>query len=150
MNDTLLRTDPSQLTVRDEVSPGLTPVGDQVLELLTLDTGSKEGNSLADDLVAATDCESLTEVNTCVWGNWGRLVRDLPYRDRRSRNRCEGYSRRLSSRQQRSWHRSQSCQETSTLIGSIGVLEWRSWVEMFTHRESDVPRRGLCDGNHDV
>lgn len=35
-------------------------------------------------------------------------------------------------------------------LGSIAVLEWRSWVNMCTHRESDVPRRGLCDGNHDV
>lgn len=59
MDDTLLRANPSQLTVRDEVSPGLAPVGDQVLELLTLDTSSKERDGLANDLVAATNCESL-------------------------------------------------------------------------------------------
>ena len=41
VNDTLLRANPSQLTVRDEVSPGLAPVGDKVLELLTLHTGRK-------------------------------------------------------------------------------------------------------------
>jgi hypothetical protein len=74
VNDTLLGANPSQLTVRDEVSPGLAPVGDQVLELLTLDTGSKERDGLADNLIAATDCESLTEISTYVWRSWGRVV----------------------------------------------------------------------------
>jgi hypothetical protein len=35
-------------------------------------------------------------------------------------------------------------------LGSIAILEWRSWENMFTHRESNVPRCGLGDGNHDV
>jgi len=72
VDDTLLGTNPSQLTVRDEVSPGLAPVGHQVLELLALDTSSKQRDGLADNLVAATNCESLIRVNIEMWGSWGR------------------------------------------------------------------------------
>jgi hypothetical protein len=34
--------------------------------------------------------------------------------------------------------------------GQLLFLSGEAWVNMFTHRESDVPRRGLGDGNHDV
>lgn len=59
VNNTLLGSNPAQLAVGDQVAPGLTPVSGELIEVFTDDEGSEEGNSGADDFVAAADGEGL-------------------------------------------------------------------------------------------
>lgn len=66
VDNTLLGTDPAQLAVRDEVAPGLAPVSGELVELLADDERSHEGDSSADDFIAAADGECLKCVN-CGW-----------------------------------------------------------------------------------
>lgn len=61
MDDTLFGSDPAELRVGDEVSPCGTPVCDEGLEGLALDAVGEEGDGLADNLVAAADCEGLIQ-----------------------------------------------------------------------------------------
>ncbi|KAI6876611.1 L-galactonate [Hortaea werneckii] len=49
--------DPTQVAVADEVTPCLSPVCHEVFQLLALDPIAQNGNSLADDLVAAANGE---------------------------------------------------------------------------------------------
>jgi hypothetical protein len=59
VDDTLLGTDPAQLAVGDQVAPGLAPVSGELVEVLANDERGKKGNGSADNLIAATDGESL-------------------------------------------------------------------------------------------
>lgn len=59
MDDALFRTDPAELTVRDEVAPCFAPVGDEVGEVLAFDSGGEEGDCLTYYLVSTTDGEGL-------------------------------------------------------------------------------------------
>lgn len=62
MDDALLRADPAQLRVVDEVAPGLAPVGDERVEGAAFDAVREVGDGGADDFVAAADCEGLGDV----------------------------------------------------------------------------------------
>jgi hypothetical protein len=59
VDDTLLGADPAQLAVGDQVAPGLAPVSGELVEVLANDERGKKGNGSADNLIAATDGESL-------------------------------------------------------------------------------------------
>lgn len=62
MDNTLLGANPAKLAVRDQVAPGLAPVGGQLIEVFADDERGNEGDSGADDLVATADCEGLNSV----------------------------------------------------------------------------------------
>lgn len=59
VDDTLLGADPAQLAVGDQVAPGLTPVGGELVEVFANDERGKKGNGSADNFIAATDSEGL-------------------------------------------------------------------------------------------
>jgi hypothetical protein len=59
VNDTLLRADPAQLAVGNQVAPCLTPVSSKLLEILANDERGNKGDGGADDLVSTTNGECL-------------------------------------------------------------------------------------------
>lgn len=61
VDDALLRADPAQLRVVDEVAPCLAPVGDERVERAALDAIGEVRDGGADDFVAAADCEGLDD-----------------------------------------------------------------------------------------
>jgi hypothetical protein len=84
VDDALLRTDPAQLRVVDEVSPCLAPVGDERVERAALDAVGEVCDGGANDFVAAADCEGLGDMSVllrhpedCVFcwlaGSFGRF-----------------------------------------------------------------------------
>lgn len=72
MDHAFFGADPSQLRVGDEVAPGDAPVGDEGGEGSSADTVGDVVYGVADDVVAAADCECLFSRNCQYLRQWRR------------------------------------------------------------------------------
>lgn len=116
MYDAFLRSNPSQLAVRHQISPRLSPVRNQGLKGSAFDSSSQFIDCCADNLVAPANRESLGW-RTMSLGSFGISgAIDKPYRAPSTPSQSPRCSRRKSNHQRHSWHPNRFCQGTSGLI----------------------------------
>lgn len=112
MDDALLRADPPELAVVDEVAPRLSPVGDKGRECAALNALGDVADGCADDVVAAADGEGLGAMLGTQEAQ-SLLGVAIPFRGPGTQSPSAGCSTRTSSRRRHSWRRIPSCPATS-------------------------------------